>query len=126
MDNGTPVIDVLLNPMMFSLSLASPGYSTLYPGLNVPVIQAMMTLQPFESWEESLQGLTAMEVSYSAAQPEFDGTLITVPVATREQNETDPLTGALIARYMPISDPGGPADLPGAELGKAVKKGKPG
>jgi cobaltochelatase CobN len=45
-----------------------------------------------------------MEVSYSAAQPEFDGSLITVPVASREQDEIDPLTGALVARNMPIKE----------------------
>jgi cobaltochelatase CobN len=104
MDNGRPLIDVLINPMMFSLTLAHEDYKSLYPRLNVPCIQAMITLQPFESWKESLQGMTTMEVSFSAAQPEFDGSLITVPVASREQNEIDPLTGALVARYMPIKD----------------------
>ncbi|SMC38884.1 cobaltochelatase CobN subunit [Desulfocicer vacuolatum DSM 3385] len=104
MDNGEPVIDVLISPMMFSLTLAHEDYKTLYPRLNVPCIQAMITLQPFESWQENVQGMTTMEVSFSAAQPEFDGCLITVPVASREQEETDPLTGALMARYIPIQD----------------------
>ncbi len=104
MKSGKPLIDVLINPMMFSLNLASKDYKRIYPDLKVPVIQAMTTMQPFESWDESVQGMTTMEVSYCAAQPEFDGALIAVPVASREQNEIDPLTGALIARYMPIKD----------------------
>ena len=82
--------------------LADKDYKTIYPDLGVPVIQAMTTLQPLASWQESVQGMTTMEVSFSAAQPEFDGTLISVPVASREQEETDPLTGALISRYAPI------------------------
>ena len=45
-----------------------------------------------------------MDVSYSAAQPEFDGALITVPVATREQDTVDPVTGALLAKYKPIEE----------------------
>ena len=104
MKDGEPIIDVLVNPMMFSLTLAHPSYKDIYPDLNVPVIQAMMTMQPHESWKESIQGLTTMEVSFAAAQPEFDGSLITVPIASRQMDETDPLTGALIARYMPIND----------------------
>lgn len=104
MENGRPIIDVLINPMMFSLTLAHKEYKSLLPRLNVPCIQAMMTLQPLESWKESVQGMTTMEVSFSAAQPEFDGCLITVPVASREQNEIDPLTGGLVVRYMPIKD----------------------
>jgi len=104
MDNGRSIIDVLINPMMFSLTLAHKEYESLLPRLNVPCIQAMMTLQPLESWKESVQGMTTMEVSFSAAQPEFDGCLITVPVASREQNEIDPLTGGLVVRYMPIKD----------------------
>jgi len=99
-----PLIDVLLNPMMFSLTLADPDYKGLYPRLNVPVIQAMMTMQPYESWKEEIQGMTTMEVSFSAAQPEFDGALITVPVASREQSRIDPVTCAMIARNMPIQD----------------------
>lgn len=102
--NKKPLIDVLINPMMFSLSLADKDYEHIYPDLDVPVIQAMTTMQPFESWKESVQGMTTMEVSYAAAQPEFDGTVIGVPVASREQNEIDPLTKALVARYMPIDE----------------------
>ncbi len=104
MEDGKSIIDVLINPMMFSMTLADPDYKELYPRLDVPCIQAMTTLQPVDEWQESVQGMTTMEVSYSAAQPEFDGSLITVPVASREQDEIDPLTGALIARNMPIKE----------------------
>ena len=104
MKDGKPIIDVLISPNMFSLTLMDPACKELFAGLNVPVIQAMTTMQPFESWKAEVQGMTTMEVSFSAAQPEFDGNLITVPVASREQDTTDPVTGALISRYMPIPD----------------------
>jgi len=102
MDNGAPRIDVLISPMMFSLALASPDYEQLLLKLGVPCIQAMTTMNPYAQWEESIQGMSTMEVSYAAAQPEFDGALITVPIASREQDEIDPITGALITKYMPI------------------------
>ncbi len=104
MENGKPRIDVLVNPLMFSLSMAAPEYKGLLARLNVPVIQAMTCSSPYAQWKESIQGLPTMDVSYSAAQPEFDGALITVPVATREQEAIDPLTGALLAKYKPIRE----------------------
>ena len=104
MDGDRPRIQVLINPLMFSLTLAAPEYKALLPRLNVPFIQAMVSLNPYAQWKESLQGMHTMDVSYAAAQPEFDGALITVPVATREQETVDPITGALLAKYMPIAE----------------------
>jgi cobaltochelatase CobN len=104
MDGDRPRIDVLINPLMFSLTLVSPSFTELLPKLGVPFIQAMTCSATFAQWSESVQGLPTMDVSYSAAQPEFDGALITVPVATREQETVDPLTGALLAKYMPIPE----------------------
>lgn len=104
MDNGKSRIQVLINPLMFSLALADRKYKTLLPGLGVPCIQAMLSLNPYQEWLESVQGMNTMDVSYSAAQPEFDGVLITVPVATREQDTIDPVTGGLLAKYRPIEE----------------------
>ncbi|MBM9616145.1 cobaltochelatase subunit CobN [Desulfobulbus rhabdoformis] len=104
MDGDKPRIDVLINPLMFSLTLASPAFKELLTTLGVPVIQAMTCTAPYAQWSESVQGMPTMDVSFSAAQPEFDGALITVPVATREQEALDPITGALLAKYMPIKE----------------------
>lgn len=103
-EDGSPRIQALLNPLLFSLTLVAPDFKELLPGLNVPFIQALCCSAPYEQWLESMQGLPAMDVSYAVAQPEFDGALITVPVATREQEETDPVTGALLAKYRPIPE----------------------
>ena len=101
---GKSRIDVLINPLLFSLTLNSPDYKDILPGLDVPFIQALMTFQPFEQWKESLQGLGTMDVSFSAAQPEFDGALITVPFATRENDGIDTITGAQIVKIMPVEE----------------------
>ena len=104
MDGDTPRIQVLINPLVFSLTLVAKEYKPLLPRLNAPVVQAMTCSAPYAQWRESVQGMPTMDVSYSAAQPEFDGALITVPVATREQETVDPVTGALLAKYMPIQE----------------------
>ena len=102
--DGQTIIQALLSPMMFSLGMASPEYMGLMEELGVPVIQAVTTMQPRAEWQKSLQGLTAVDVTMSLAQPEFDGHLISAPVAAKEQTEKDPVTGAVPARYIPIPD----------------------
>ncbi len=103
-DAGKPRIQVLINPMMFSLKLASPDYKGLLARLGVPCIQAMLSMHPFAVWHASVQGMATSDVSFSAAQPEFDGNLICVPVATREQDTVDPVTGGLLAKYKPVRE----------------------
>jgi cobaltochelatase CobN len=97
-------IDVLINVMPMSMTLTSPEYRTIFPDLNVPVLQAMTSWVPYTVWKESLQGVSPMEVVYHAAQPEFDGNLITTLVATREEDQVDPVTGALLSHFVPVPD----------------------
>ncbi|HOF88083.1 MAG TPA: cobaltochelatase subunit CobN, partial [Armatimonadota bacterium] len=104
MADGAPRIDVLINVMSMSMTLTNAAYQALYPELGVAVLQAMTCSQPYAVWRDSPQGMGVMDVTHQAAQPEFDGNLITVPVATREEDTIDPLTGALLARLAPIPD----------------------
>ncbi len=103
-ERGKSRIDVLLNPMLFSLSLIAPEYRGLLSRLGVPCLQAMMSMSSYRDWKESAQGMSSADVSFSAAQPEFDGNLITVPVATREEKKIDPVTGGLLSHYQPIPE----------------------
>lgn len=104
MEEGRPRIDALLNPMLFSLNLASPDYRGLLERLGVPFLQAMVSMGTRAQWEESEQGMRTMDVSFNAAQPEFDGALISVPVATREEQKIDPITGGLLCCYQALGD----------------------
>ncbi len=104
MDGDRPRIQVLISPMLFSLAMAGDKYKNLLERLGVVCIQAILSMSSHAAWYNSEQGLGAMDVSFSAAQPEFDGNIITVPVATREQEETDPITGGLLSRYLPIPE----------------------
>ena len=49
----------------------------------------MNNSNPFAVWKESDQGMSVMDVTFQAAQPEFDGALIHVPVATREEDSVE-------------------------------------
>lgn len=100
-DSGTR-IDALINAMSMSMTLTNPSYRDLFPALNVPVLQAMVSSSPYAVWKESDRGMGVMDVTFQAAQPEFDGNLICMPVATREEDTVDPVTGALLPRLAPI------------------------
>ncbi|MDQ1283142.1 MAG: Cobaltochelatase, CobN subunit, partial [Euryarchaeota archaeon] len=120
--DGKPIVDVLISLLMFSLSMwssdekktlasekmvekaAAVDNDVFLKKLGVPVIKAILTYNTQKDWEDSLQGLNPMDVTMSVALPEFDGTLITVPVAAREQTRRDPLTGAKAAIFEPIDE----------------------
>ncbi|MDR1658371.1 MAG: cobaltochelatase subunit CobN [Deltaproteobacteria bacterium] len=99
--SGRSRIDALLSPMSFSLTLTCPDCRELFEKLGIPVIQATTSSAPKEVWEASPQGLATMDVALSAAQPEFDGNIISVPFAFRQQSRIDPLTKALLVSYEP-------------------------
>jgi cobaltochelatase CobN len=102
--DGRACIDVLVNVTSMSMTMVDPRLDRVLPDLDVPVLQAMTSITDFGQWAGSPKGLSTLDVATQAAQPEFDGNLITLPVATREQDTVDPLTGALLARLVPIPD----------------------
>ncbi|MGE4560930.1 MAG: cobaltochelatase subunit CobN, partial [Desulfobulbus sp.] len=56
MHQGKPLIDVLLNPVMFSLRMAGGEGGHLLAKLGVPVLQALSTGQDLGQWQASAQG----------------------------------------------------------------------
>lgn len=104
MEKGRSRIDVLINPIMFSLETADKAYKGLLQKLNVPVIQAISTSRSISEWEESDQGLSNVDITISVAQPELDGVIITVPTASKQCVAVDPVTGAAVNKYMPIPE----------------------
>lgn len=77
-------IDVLINTFKFSLTIGKPVDPRFLYNLGVPVLQAYVLLRSRETWQNSTEGLTAMEISCSIAMPEFDGVIHAVPVAGKE------------------------------------------
>ncbi len=102
--DGKTVIHVLLSCMVFSMRLTLPKFAGVYEKIGVPVLQAITLFTTRRNWEENEQGATPMDVCISAAQPEFDGILITVPVSTRDVAGQDMLTGATMLRNMPVEE----------------------
>ncbi|MDR2349811.1 MAG: cobaltochelatase subunit CobN [Deltaproteobacteria bacterium] len=100
-EKGNPRVDVILSAMAFSVTLTCPDAKELFRDIGVPVIQATICYASREIWESSDQGLPTKDVSMSAAQPEFDGNIISVPFAFREQTKIDPLTRSLSVSYEP-------------------------
>ncbi|MDR1577954.1 MAG: cobaltochelatase subunit CobN [Deltaproteobacteria bacterium] len=100
-ERGQARIDVLLDLMSMSMNLMDQTYKPILPKLDVPVIQGICSYSPRQTWAEGWQGLSTMEVTHSGAMPEFDGKLITVPVAFREENKIDPITHGLISSLVP-------------------------
>ncbi|MFH0727775.1 MAG: cobaltochelatase subunit CobN [Pseudomonadota bacterium] len=99
---GGPLIDVLISPVMFSLTIAAPEYRHLLERLDVPVLQAMSTGQDIDQWRAGEQGLTTVDITIGVAQPELDGVIIGVPVAAKQTTGIDPITGSAVNKYVPI------------------------
>jgi len=74
-----------------------------YVSQRPTVLQGIITTNTLKKWEDTLQGLNPVDVSISVAMPEFDGVLITVPVAAKKY-EVDSITGIKIAKYEPIPE----------------------
>jgi len=104
MDGDKARIDVLLNAMTFSLNLIKPEWEGLLEKLDVPLMQTMVSSNPYEDWKESMQGVSIMDVIFNAAQPEFDGALINVNSGCREHDHFDPLTGGVVVKNKGIPD----------------------
>lgn len=80
-------VDALINPFVFSLTVT--GFTQLddLKHLGVPIIQVYNVYMNHSWWEKNMVGLTANEVSYAVAMPEFDGIIHGVPTSTNEQAE---------------------------------------
>jgi cobaltochelatase CobN len=110
MKDGEPIIDVLISPLMFSMStrvpqgLAEQDNRGFLKRLRVPVIKVILTHNTLEEWQNTPQGLNPIDVTLGISMPELDGMLISVPVAAKKRSDTDPLTGARIIRFEPIPE----------------------
>ncbi|WP_456330116.1 cobaltochelatase subunit CobN [Archaeoglobus sp.] len=105
MEDGKPIIDVLVNMTMFSLTASFFGLKKVnfLTKLDVPLLQAISAITLIEDWEGSAQGLSPMDVVISAAMPEFDSAIIHFPIACRKKTKTGK-TGAEILKFEPIPD----------------------
>lgn len=111
-EKGNRVIDTLVDVHGMSMTAGVPANANAYPNLGVSVLHALTSYAPRAAWGATAQGMGSMDIATQAAQPEFDGALITKFLATREADEVDELTGAVVPRMIPV--PGRPEAM--AEL----------
>ena len=86
--NGRTRIGCLLNLTSFSVTvLANPGngsspqQTSVFQFLSVPVLQVMVSAYSYEEWDKAPSGVHPLTLSFQVFEPEFDGQLITYPVA---------------------------------------------
>lgn len=70
---GRPVIQVLLNSFHFAVTNRSYASFEDFRAMNVPILQTYNIYNDYERWKQDPVGLTATEVAYAVAMPEFDG-----------------------------------------------------
>lgn len=100
MKDGESIIDAGISLMMFSNTMNGKYNEDMFEMLNVPIVKGILSFNEKELWEETYQGLNPIDISISIAMPEFDGHLISVPVAFSDRNNIDPVTGARISKYV--------------------------
>lgn len=105
MKNGKPVVDVVISALAFSLSTSLFGATAVdvLKKLGVPIIKAILTCNTHDEWRESMQGISLIDVPTSVAMPEFDGLLITVPIAAMSLAQNSTL-GTTVIQYEPIPE----------------------
>jgi cobaltochelatase CobN len=103
MKESRPLVDAVISALSFSLSSSSAS-DVVLKKLNVPIIKAILTCNSLEEWRTSAQGLCTMDLPSSVAMPEFDGILITVPVAAMDLSETDPFNATTLVKFEPIPE----------------------
>ncbi|MCL5877521.1 MAG: cobaltochelatase subunit CobN [Candidatus Bathyarchaeota archaeon] len=103
---GKPLVDVVVSLFSFSFTtcLSGADASTILKKLNVPIIKAILTCNTAEEWRDSIQGLSIMDIPPNIAMPEFDGALITVPIAAMDFCQINPATGTRLIKYEPITE----------------------
>ncbi|MBF7095651.1 cobaltochelatase subunit CobN [Alkalibacter mobilis] len=126
MRNGKPIVQSIINTAAFSLSILSepgdgtkPKENSIFEFIGVPVLQAMSTMQSFEEWKDSVQGLDGLSLSWSVFQPEFDGQIITYPIATKELTDTETGPRKIVA---PIEERANQVAKLAVNYGKLTKK----
>ena len=105
MKDGKPTVDVVISALSFSLSTSLSGSTpiTALKKLGVPITKAILTCNTYEEWRDTMQGLSIVDLPSGIAMPEFDGLLITVPIAAMAFSQTTSM-GARLIQYEPIPE----------------------
>lgn len=98
--NSEPNIDVLISLLMFSKAKSGDKY---LGALNLPVLQGILCTENYNIWKNENYGLTPAVLTINVALPEVEGTIITIPIATKEFS-VEASTKIDVIKYKPITD----------------------
>ena len=103
--DGRPLVDCVVQTMGFSQTMRPKAGvfeqtcdDDLFARLGVPVIQAIHLYGPAKKWRDSIYGLTGSEIAGAVVSTEYDGQIITVPIAGYEVEDDGR------RRYRPLED----------------------
>lgn len=80
-EGGAP--DLIVSTLSFALGDAEGILSRI----DTPIVQAIASSSDHASWQRNGRGLNPLDTAINVAIPEFDGRIISVPVAFKEQQE---------------------------------------
>ena len=92
--DGRSRIEVLITTLSFSSARVlfdegptrSAGLTLdAFERLNIPVLQAILVAASRRQWQDSSLGLTPQDAAMKVVLPEFDGRIIGVPIAFKEE-----------------------------------------
>ncbi|MGH8470898.1 MAG: cobaltochelatase subunit CobN, partial [Gammaproteobacteria bacterium] len=93
-DDGRPSVDCIISLLSYALAdlhyddrstragSAALDYTT---ALGIPVIQAITTSLTVNEWRASERGITPLDAAMNVVMPEFDGRIISVPLAFKHE-----------------------------------------
>ncbi len=99
-------IGLLLNTTSFSiakLDTETPQLE-LWQGLDVPVLQVILSGGTVEQWDSQFQGLSPRDTAMNVALPEVDGRIITRAVSFKSVQTWNPLLETDVVVYEPVGD----------------------
>lgn len=102
-ERGKSRVDALIVTLSFSASGQADEAAWLKQ-LDVPVFQAIVSLQSRDRWEKSDAGIPPLDAAMNVAMPEMDGRIITVPFSFKETVKEEPALGCSLRRYETVPD----------------------
>lgn len=66
------------------LRILDRGQYSIFSKLDIPVVQGITIYNSFEEYEKNINGMDIASISLSVYQPEMDGQIISIPIATSE------------------------------------------
>ena len=107
-------VDAVLSTFMYSLTMDERGRSASEPTdpaaegflstLDVPVVQAMVSMRPRAAYHADDAGLPPFELALSVALPELDGVVVSHPISGKERAAEAGGDGTAPLRHQPIED----------------------